>query len=199
MSIEREETVERDSDGFVAFGLFRLFPTARFLERDGAPGELGGRALDILIVLVTDAGKVVSKTDLMSSIWRDTTVVEGVVRTHVCTLRKALGDGVAGARYITSVAGRGYCFVAPVVRGAAEAKRSKSGDPTTSAWMLAYGLPPPLARMTGRNETVRTLVAQLLEHRFISVVGAGGIGKTTVAVSVGHALLDEFDGAVRFM
>jgi predicted ATPase/DNA-binding winged helix-turn-helix (wHTH) protein len=186
---------EKDRGEVAAFGPFRLFPTARHLERDGKPVEIGGRALDVLIELVKDAGRVVSKADLMSAIWADTTVVEGVLRTHIYNLRKALGDGTAGARYVTSVAGRGYCFVAPVIRSVT----TTAAPAAPNAWNLPHGLPSHLARMTGREGTVRTLVAQLVEHRFISVVGAGGIGKTTVAVAVGHALLDEFDGAVRFI
>src|SRR5580693_5623894 len=143
MSTVRDGRAEQDLGGVAAFGPFRLFPTARRLERDGEPVEIGGRALDVLIELVNQAGKVVSKADLMLSIWRDTTVVEGVVRTHVYNLRKALGDGVGGVRYVTSVAGRGYCFVAPVVRSASEPTSPAAPNP----WKLAHGLPPRLARM----------------------------------------------------
>ena len=167
------------------------------------PVELGGRALDILIALVEHAGEVVSKTDLMSSIWADTTVVEGVVRTHVCNLRRALGDGVRGARYITSVAGRGYCFVAPVVRRAMAAPDTpSSGAPAAAGSIIAnaaQGLPPRLARMAGRDETIGTLCARLVEHRFVTIVGAAGIGKTTVAVSAAHALVENFGRAVNFI
>src|SRR5580704_6801216 len=121
MTTGRNERAEQERSGVAAFGPFRLFPTARLLECDGKPVEIGGRALDVLIELVMQAGRVVSKAELMSAIWADTTVVEGVLRTHVYSLRKILGDGVGGARYVTSVAGRGYCFVAPVVRSVAEA------------------------------------------------------------------------------
>src|SRR5580658_1902212 len=117
MATGRNERAEQERGGVAAFGPFRLFPTARRLECDGKAVEIGGRALDVLIELVNQAGRVVSKAELMSTIWADITVVEGVLRTHVYNLRKALGDGVGGVRYVTSVAGRGYCFVAPVVRG----------------------------------------------------------------------------------
>ena len=195
MTIEDSERVEQDSGDITAFGPFRLFATARRLERNGEPVEIGGRALDVLIELVQRAGQVVSKGDLLASIWAETTVVEGVLRAHVYNLRKALGDGVAGARYVTSVAGRGYCFVAPVVQSAAE----HPTPPVPNAWTLPHGLPPRLARMAGRDEAVRTLAAQLAQHRFVTLLGAAGIGKTTVAVAVGRALLDDFEGAVRFI
>src|ERR1700754_1590204 len=110
--------VEQDPSDVADFGPFRLFATARRLERDGEPVEIGGRALDVLIELVNQAGRVVSRAELLSTLWADTNVVEGVLRTHVYNLRKVLGDGVGGMRYITSVAGRGYCFVAPVIRSA---------------------------------------------------------------------------------
>jgi predicted ATPase/DNA-binding winged helix-turn-helix (wHTH) protein len=195
MSIERDTSADQDRGEVAAFGPFRLFPSARLLERDGKPVEIGGRALDMLIELVKEAGRVVGKAELMSAIWADTIVVDGVLRTHVYNLRKALGDGVGGARYVTSVAGRGYCFVAPVVRGTAEAM----SPATSSASKLTHGLPPRLARMAGRDDTVRMLTARLLEHRFVTILGAAGIGKTTVAVAVGHALRDDFGGAVRFV
>jgi predicted ATPase/DNA-binding winged helix-turn-helix (wHTH) protein len=186
---------EWDPGELAAFGPFQLIPAARRLERGGVPVEVGGRALDVLIALVSQPGRVVGKAELMSAIWPDITVVEGVLRTHVYNLRKALGDGEGGARYVTSVAGRGYCFVAPVVRGTSEAKTSVP----PSAWKLAHGLPPRLARMAGRDDAIPMLAAQLAQHRFVTVLGPAGIGKTTVAVAVGHALLDDFGGAVRFI
>ena len=102
MSIDRGKRVEPEPGDVARFGPFRLLFAARLLERNGEPVEVGGRALDILVELVNQAGRVVSKTELMTAIWRDSTVVEGVVRTHVYNLRKSLGDGVGGARYITS-------------------------------------------------------------------------------------------------
>jgi predicted ATPase/DNA-binding winged helix-turn-helix (wHTH) protein len=194
MSVEGTNRVERDPGEIAAFGPFRLLPAARRLEREGKPVEVGGCAFDVLMELVNRAGRVVSKAELMSAIWPHTAVVEGVIRTHVYGLRKALGDGVGGARYVTCVAGRGYCFVAPVVRSVDE--RTKAAD--LDSWHPP-ALPPRLARMAGRDDVVRILVARLLEHRLVTLVGAAGIGKTTVAVAVGHALLDEFDGAVRFI
>jgi predicted ATPase/DNA-binding winged helix-turn-helix (wHTH) protein len=202
MSTERDAGVDEDPRQFASFGPFRLFPSARLLEQDGMRVELGGRALEILLVLVEHAGVVVSKAELMSSIWQSTTVVEGVVRTHICHLRKVLGDGAHGARYITSVAGRGYCFVAPVVRTVQALPSSDTSNAPESALPVgkaAYLLPPRLARMAGRHSFVQSVVAQLAEHRFVTILGAAGIGKTTVALSVAHSLLEDFKGAVRFI
>jgi predicted ATPase/DNA-binding winged helix-turn-helix (wHTH) protein len=180
------------SGEIIDFGPFRLDPGARRLEREGEPVQIGARALDILLVLVGAAGKVVGKAELMSAVWPDTSVVEGALRTHVYNLRKVLGDGVDGARYITSVAGRGYCFVVPVVRGSIAEKIPLGRT-------VVHSLPPRLSRITGRDETVRAIAADLREHRLVTILGAGGIGKTTVAVAVGNALLDEFAGAVHLI
>jgi hypothetical protein len=98
MSIERVENVRRDRGECAAFGTFQLFPSERLLEREGAPVDVGGHAMDVLIALVTQAGRVVSKADLLASVWPDTTVVDGALRVHVSNLRKALGDGVNGFR-----------------------------------------------------------------------------------------------------
>jgi DNA-binding winged helix-turn-helix (wHTH) protein len=103
----------RDS---VTFGPFRLFATERLLERDGVPVNLGGRALDILLTLVERAGEVISTKELIAAVWPDVTVDDGSLRFHIAGLRKMLGDGKDGARYVANVWGRGYCFVAPVQR-----------------------------------------------------------------------------------
>ena len=77
--------------------------------------KLSARALDILIALLSRPNEVVSKNDLLARVWPDVTVEEGSLRFHMAGLRKALGDGKDGARYIETLTGRGYCFVAPVV------------------------------------------------------------------------------------
>jgi DNA-binding winged helix-turn-helix (wHTH) protein len=100
----------------ISFGPFRLCPAHRNLEKAGSPIHLGARAFDILIVLVELAGEVVSKKKLMARVWPDVTVEEGNLRFHIAALRKALEDGQSGARYVTTIAGRGYCFVAPISR-----------------------------------------------------------------------------------
>src|SRR5215831_17348180 len=83
---------------------------------DGKPLRLGSRALDILIALVERAGETITKEQLIARIWPDMVVDEGALRVHVAALRKALGDGRAGRRYVANNPGRGYAFSAPVVR-----------------------------------------------------------------------------------
>jgi DNA-binding winged helix-turn-helix (wHTH) protein len=99
-----------------AFGSFSLIPAQRMLLEDGKPLRLGSRALDILVTLVEGAGETIRKDQLIARTWPDTVVDEGTLRVHVAALRKALGDGRAGRRYIANIPGRGYSFIAPVTR-----------------------------------------------------------------------------------
>ena len=103
------------SGGIVSFGPFHLSSAERLLKRDGRPIRLGGRALDLLIALVGRAGEVVGQRELISCIWPDVTVEDANLRVHLAALRKALGDGREGARYIVNVPGRGYSFVASTI------------------------------------------------------------------------------------
>jgi predicted ATPase/DNA-binding winged helix-turn-helix (wHTH) protein len=185
----------RQGNDAAAFGPFRLFPKRRLVERDGAPIGLTGRALDILILLAERAGEVVSKKELIARVWPDVVVTEGSLRFHVGVLRKALGEGQTGARYITNVPGRGYCFVAPILQS------DPSGPPTDPSYPAdkTHNLPHQLTRLVGRDETIEAISAQLLNQRFVTIVGPGGIGKTSVAISVARALLAAFDGAIRFV
>ncbi len=100
--------------GAVSFGPFSFHDKTRLLERDGVPVKLGSRALDILRLLVNRAGEVVPKGELLAYAWPGLVVEEISLRVHIAELRKALGDGKEGARYVTNVPSRGYCFVAPV-------------------------------------------------------------------------------------
>ena len=97
-----------------SFGPFRIVPHARLVERDGSPMPLGSRVFDLLCVLVSRPGEVVSKGELMAKVWPDLTVEESNLRFHIAQLRRALSDGQGGERYVTNVSRRGYCFVAPV-------------------------------------------------------------------------------------
>src|SRR5712675_2782289 len=179
-----------------SFGPFRLFMAERRLEKADEPLELGSRALDILITLVERTGEVVTRKELISRVWPDVIVEEANLRFHISGLRKALGDGRDGARYVANVTGRGYCFVAPVTRSASRRSLSPAQPIITDR---VHKLPARLTRMVGREDTVRVLSAQLMTQRFVSIVGPGGMGKTTVAVSIAHALIDDFEGAVFFV
>src|ERR1700726_573337 len=179
----------------ISFGPFSLIASERLLTREGAPVELSARALDILIALSSNPNEVVSKTDLLSRVWPDVTVEEGSLRFHIANLRKALGDGQHGARYITTISGRGYCFVAPISRSSGQERALVAG----AANFPLANLPGRQSGMVGRDDDVLKLSARLNAARFVTIVGSGGVGKTTVAVAVGHHLIEAFAGAVLFV
>jgi predicted ATPase/DNA-binding winged helix-turn-helix (wHTH) protein len=180
----------------LTFGQFQLIPTRQSLLRDGKPIRLGGRALDLLTVLVERAGELVSKDDLIERVWPGTFVEETNLRVHVATLRKILGDGGAGERFIHTVAGRGYCFVAQVGRSDDAALAAAAAADAAEA---EHNLPAPLTRTIGRDQVVDLIAAQLRRHRFVTIVGPGGIGKTTVGLAVAGNLVGAYADRVCFV
>lgn len=95
-------------------GPFQLIPTQRLLLDAGTPLRLGSRALDILITLVERGGELVTKEELMARVWPKMFVEPANLTVHVAALRRVLGDGRNGNRYLINIPGRGYLFVAPV-------------------------------------------------------------------------------------
>jgi DNA-binding winged helix-turn-helix (wHTH) protein len=108
--------VTLDAERAILFGPFRLFPTRRLLLEGDKPVRVGSRALDILIALVARAGELVSKQELMAHVWPDTFVEPANLTVHIAALRRALGDGHDGNRFLLNIPGRGYQFVALVTR-----------------------------------------------------------------------------------
>ena len=182
-----------EQDSSISFGPFRLSPKARLLEQDGAPLHIGGRALDILIFLAKRPGEVVDKRDLIKQVWSDVNVDEGSLRFHITALRKALGGGAVGARYVVNVPGRGYCFAAPL------AHAEPSHPPSVRNVAPVRSLPAPPAKMLGRIDSIEKISNELSRHRFVTIVGPGGIGKTSVAVSVGHRQVEVLGGQIFFV
>ena len=175
------------------FGPFELNVAERSLKKVNQVIPLGGRAYDILIALLEKAGEVVAKSELIAKAWPDVTVEEGSLRVHLSALRKALGDGQFGNKYIASIQGHGYSFIAPVTRLPADSDRRNASSGLSN-------LPPALGRMIGRDDVVLEIQSLLqTEQRLITILGAGGIGKTTVALSVGHGALADFSGAAFFV
>jgi predicted ATPase/DNA-binding winged helix-turn-helix (wHTH) protein len=174
------------------FGPFELSIGERILWRDGLVLPLGGRALDILIYLVGRPGEVVTKKELFDHAWPDVVVEEGNLRVHIAAIRKALGDGKFGNRYIANIQGRGYSFVGSVV---GPDDRKTDGPNRRHEGIL----PTRPRRMVGRDQTLGDVQGSLREERFVTLLGPGGIGKTTIAVAAGHDLAEEFGGQVYFV
>jgi DNA-binding winged helix-turn-helix (wHTH) protein len=181
-------------DDVILFGCFRLSVAERLLERNGSPVKLSGRALDVLISLIERAGEIVDKRDLMALVWPDVTVDENSLRFHIAVLRKALGDGQAGARYLVTCPGRGYCFVSPIIRSSS-LQQFTSRTPVREQ---ARKPPARLTRMIGPEASIQKISKQQDADRFVAIVDPGGFNKTTVAVSLAHLLAQELESGVYF-
>ncbi|MBR0820587.1 winged helix-turn-helix domain-containing protein [Bradyrhizobium liaoningense] len=179
------------SDAGIFFGDFQLDRFRRQLLRDGNEVRIGSRAFDLLVALTDRAGELVSKRDLLMSAGRDVVIDEAALRVHVASLRRTLGEG----RYIVTVSGRGYSFVAPIERKRRDGPSSSGYVPPPRPGRQFQSMPRLLV---GRDEVVDDLCAVIMKQRFVSIVGAGGIGKTTVAGAIVRRLEAEFgdDGAV---
>lgn len=173
-----------------AFGPFCVTPNKRLLTKNDLPLEIGGRALDLLIALIEQPGRVLSKRDLIKKVWPDIVVEEGSLRFHMTGLRRILGDGEEGARYISTQVGVGYAFVAPIER-LPSGRSAQPFPPSAVRWQSkrfssSVGSLPPRTRLIGREADVQLVVDRLQEPRLFTIVGAGGVGKTSLAIEVGH-------------
>lgn len=176
----------------ISFGPFLLHAEQRLLLEGDRQVRLGGRAFDILASLVERAGEVVGKEQLIARAWPQTYVEESNLKIQMSALRRALGEGGGGHRYIVTVPGRGYSFVAPV----RHEEPSRTLLPPTVASMPAHNLPFAATRMIGREESEAAVISQLSQQRLVTIVGPGGIGKTTVALAVAERMIDAYEHGV---
>lgn len=167
----------------LAFGPFVLYPHQQVLLREGKTVSLGSRAMSLLLALAGHPGELVEKQTLMRLAWPRAVVEECNLRAQVVALRKALGEG-DGVSYIATVPGRGYRFIAPI----------NAASPATLRPPMAarVGLPALATQVIGRTAEIQALGQRLLLQRFVTLTGAGGIGKTTLAVATAWQMLADF-------
>jgi DNA-binding winged helix-turn-helix (wHTH) protein len=175
-------------------GRFELQPVERRLLVDGEPAALGSRAFDLLLVLIEQPGTLLTKNQLLDRVWPGLVVEENNLATQISALRKVLGGEV-----IATIPGRGYRFTARVEAGgsgtatatAAAAVASlalptppipQPAAPPPQAAKLQTNLPATLTTLVGRAEDMAALNGLIDQHRLVSIVGAGGMGKTTIAL-----------------
>jgi len=177
-----------------SFGPFRVLPHARRLERNGAAAQLGSRAFDILCILISRQGEVVSKAELMEKAWPGLTVDESSLRFHIAQLRRVVDGNQDGDSYVKNVAGRGYCFVALADRVASPSTRTDGVDEPSHP-----NLPPRPTRVIGRERDIELLAEHIATRRFVTLRGPGGIGKTTLSVALAHEVAGRFRDGIRFL
>jgi len=177
------------------FGSFQLIPAQRMLFDGGCAVRVGNRALEILVVLVERCGELVTKQELMARAWPNTVVEESNLKVQITALRKALGEAPHDQRYLATVVGRGYRFVAPVKRVLAAPDETQGGERARRGDTIPLALVRPL----GRASDIQALLKPLLHSRLVTVAGPGGIGKTTVALAVARQLLEAGEHEVWFV
>ncbi len=145
----------------ISFGPFLLFPKQWLLLKGDKSIRIGSRALNILIALVERPGELVSKEELMARVWPNTFVQPANLTVHIAALRRALGDGREGNRYLVNIPGHGYRFVTPVFL--------KDEPFPVPAQPIAtngpHNLPVRVTKPVGRAETSRSLAMRLPQER----------------------------------
>src|SRR3954454_23158784 len=192
LPIVPEQRATTSGEPAISFGPYRLLAAQRLLLEGDKPVRLGSRAFDILTALVERAGEVLSKEELIARAWPTTFVEEANLKIQVNALRRALGDGQGDNRYVVTVVGRGYNFVAPIRKG----EPSRVSPSLTIVPAALHNLPFTTIRMIGREKIATTLVAQLSHQRLVTVVGSGGIGKTTVGLAVAERMIGAYEHGV---
>src|SRR5215475_12351898 len=184
-----------------AFGPFRLLVARRELLAHGVPVTLGQRAFEILLMLVNRHGQLVTKDELMAQVWPGVVVEENNIQVHISAVRKVLAAAGDGDRYLLTVAGRGYRFVAPVTRETAgevkvAAVADQSAPVAADIPAATNNLPQQLTSLIGREADLAEIKTRLSDHRLVTLAGAGGVGKTRLSIEAGRGLLDRYPDGI---
>jgi predicted ATPase/DNA-binding winged helix-turn-helix (wHTH) protein len=169
-----------------SFGPFRLVPRRRLLLLDEQPVKLGGRAFELLQILVRRCGELVSKDELMAAAWPGTFLHDSNLKVNMWSLRRSLGDTQIEPVYIATVARRGYRFIADVQASIAEI----DDDPALSE-PIPLTRPPLLRGIVGREADMADIADLLVQKRHVTLAGAGGVGKTTIAIAAARAFAPQ--------
>jgi len=173
-----------ESPADLAFGRFRISLQRRELLADARPIKLGGRAFDVLMALIEARGAVVSKDALMARVWPSRNVEENALESQIMAVRRAFGDD---RRLIRTVSGRGYQFTGEL----------HELFPRPTASVAAGGgilelpptnIPEAVFELIGREEELGEILNLAAAHRLVTLTGAGGIGKTTLALALAREL-----------
>lgn len=167
----------------VEFGRFRLLPQRRLLQADGRLIELGGRAIDVLLALVSEPGAILSHDELLKRAWPAQVVEENNLQVQISALRKALGPDRG---LIRTVVGRGYQFT-----GLASEAPAQQPAPRPDS-----NLPAALSDLIGRDEHLAEALGLLADCRLLTLIGSSGVGKSRLGLELARSALDAFPGGV---
>jgi predicted ATPase/DNA-binding winged helix-turn-helix (wHTH) protein len=180
----------------IEFGRFRILPHRRELLAEDRPLELGGRAFDVLMALIEASGAVVSKDALMNRVWPNRIVEENTLHAQISALRRAFA---ADRDLIRTIAGRGYQFTGAIRTVSAGSNAPAFADtlnPLSTSSRPPTNLPEPVSELIGRDVVLHDILDLSASHRLVTLVGAGGIGKTRLGFEVARRLLPRFADGV---
>ena len=186
---------ETEAPASFEFGRFKILPQHRDVLADGRPLRLGGRAFDVLVVLVEANGAVVGKDELIRRVWPRRIVAENNLHAQIRALRRAF----SGQDVIRTVVGRGYQFRGELrIPGASREAptRPASGSDTPHLMPARTNLPVRTSDLIGRGGEIAAIIRLVTDHRLVTLTGLGGIGKTRLAIEVARQLEPRFADGV---
>ena len=163
----------------LVFGQFELRPAERLLLANGLPISVGARAFDVLVALTTRRDRLVDKEEMMQAVWPGLVVEENNLMVQISALRKLLGPAA-----ITTVTGRGYQFTACAQEPLLDRQPA----------LRRGNVPAALPALFGREADAQAVVTALNRSALVTLSGAGGIGKTSLAIHVARRLSPDFPG-----
>lgn len=162
------------------FGRFEVLPIERQMLVDGRPVAVGARAFDVLLALIERRDRVVSKGELLDLAWPGLVVEEGNLAVQVSGLRKIMGPHV-----VATVPGRGYRFAMRLDNAEDALPRP---DTAPIALAALTNVPAATDALIGRDADVDELPHWIAEHRLVTLLGPGGMGKTRLAQAAAVAV-----------
>jgi predicted ATPase/DNA-binding winged helix-turn-helix (wHTH) protein len=175
----------------IRFGRFELRPAQRSLLVDGHPANLGARAFDMLEQLIERRHRVVGSAELIALVWPGLVVEENNLRQQIAALRKLLG-----ATAIVTVPGRGYRFALALEDNPHDTPDAVTPSDRTSP---SSNLPLNLPDLIGREDELAAVTALLADTHLLTLVGAGGVGKTRFALEVAAQIQGQCKDGVWFV
>lgn len=200
----------RRQDGYVVltFGAFSLDPGRFELRGPSGLVHVEPQVFDVLVHLITHRDRVVTREELLETVWGSRFVSDSTLTSRIKAARRAVDDDGERQSVITTVRGRGFRFVAPVLvdgdpapePGPPEAMTAAAvGAVRTRAARPGRGIPRFLTPLVGRDADVAAVARALAGHRLVTVLGPGGVGKTRCAVAAAAAAGDDLALDVAFV
>jgi non-specific serine/threonine protein kinase len=183
------------------FREYALDTLRRELTRGSTFVEVEPQVFDLLVYLIENRDRVVTKDDLIASVWRGRIVSDSTLTSRISAARKAVGDAGGEAHLIRTIPRKGLRFVGTVTEGSAAVGAVNALQPQSQANLGTNGqsgnnLPRRTTAFFGRENDLSRVKALLATRNLVTLVGAGGIGKTTLSLEIGSSVLDRYDDGV---